>query len=507
MATLNEKMAESLAVLKAYQDTHGDNLVVHGTDTLGYEHTKRLVDSGYLIKVINGWYIPSFPGSEGDSTVWYVSYWHFISSYLDDRFGDEWCLSPELTLYFRSGSGTVPSQLVIRSETASNNLTKLPFGCSLLDLKASIPSKIERDERYGVHLYPLAEALLVAPPGYYSRHPLEARTCLSMIRDSSSVLQVALEGGYSRRAGRVSGALRSMGRNDIADEITSTMKRAGYDVREENPFEDTVVMERPVTSPYTSRIRLMWESMRSVVLKCAKAALRKELTSEKVLSMMDANYVRDSYNSLSIEGYRVTEGLIERVRSGLWRPDEDAEGLKRKGALAARGYYQAYMELRSDVESFFLGREPSRIYSLGYRKWHYQLFEPCARAGILKASDLAGYRNHQVYIRNSMHVPLAPDSILDAMETLDALMKGESEAIVRAVLGHFFFVYIHPYMDGNGRTARFVMNSQLVTSGYKWAIVPVERRTEYMKSLEKASVYGDIGDFSQFIVNLLSEDG
>lgn len=40
------------------------------------------------------------------------------------------------------------------------------------------------------------------------------------------------------------------------------------------------------------------------------------------------------------------------------------------------------------------------------------------------------------------------------------------------------------------RTARFVMNIQLVTAGYPWVVVPVERREEYMSALEKASVEG-----------------
>ena len=64
MATMQEKMAESLAAMKAYQDAHGDNLVIHGADVLGRTHTERLVDAGYLTMVLRGWYIPSFPGSD-----------------------------------------------------------------------------------------------------------------------------------------------------------------------------------------------------------------------------------------------------------------------------------------------------------------------------------------------------------------------------------------------------------------------------------------------------------
>lgn len=63
--------------------------------------------------------------------------------------------------------------------------------------------------------------------------------------------------------------------------------------------------------------------------------------------------------------------------------------------------------------------------------------------------------------------------------------------------------YIHPYMDGNGRTARFVMNVQLISGGYSWVVVPVDRRVEYMQTLEKASVEGDITGFLRFILTLL----
>ena len=58
-------------------------------------------------------------------------------------------------------------------------------------------------------------------------------------------------------------------------------------------------------------------------------------------------------------------------------------------------------------------------------------------------------------------------------------------------------------MDGNGRTARFVMNSQLVTSGYPWVVVPMNRRQEYMEALEQASVREDIELFARFVQSLM----
>ncbi len=86
------------------------------------------------------------------------------------------------------------------------------------------------------------------------------------------------------------------------------------------------------------------------------------------------------------------------------------------------------------------------------------------------------------------------------------LLKAEPSAAVRAVLGHFFFVYIHPYMDGNGRMARFLMNLMLASGGYDWLVVPVQRRKAYMDALEAASVDGDIGPFAAFLGDLARQE-
>ena len=318
---------------------------------------------------------------------------------------------------------------------------------------------------------------------------------------------VAIEGGHSTRAGRVVGALRSIGREEMADTLLTTMRQIGYEVSEENPFEENIRLPETSVSPYASRIRLMWARMRQIVvaLKESTGAHPSKINLADVLSNMDATYIKDSYNSLSIEGYKVTEELLERVRSGEWDPKKDAHDKEQKDALAARGYYQAYQALRTSIsDTITTGSDAAMMYVKGHQSWHFQLFEPCIRAGIIKASDLIGYRTHQVYIRNSMHVPLNPDAVLDAMEALADMMKEEPDALVRAILGHFFFVYIHPYMDGNGRTARFAMNSQLVTSGYPLVVVPLERREQYMKALEKASVDEDVSDFVEFVLSLIT---
>lgn len=102
-----------------------------------------------------------------------------------------------------------------------------------------------------------------------------------------------------------------------------------------------------------------------------------------------------------------------------------------------------------------------------------------------------------------MHVPLNREAVRDAMPAFFDLLSEESHPAVRAVLGHFVFVYIHPYMDGNGRVGRFLMNVMMASGGYPWTVVPVGDRNVYAGALEKASVGGDIVPFTDFLAGLV----
>ena len=65
-------------------------------------------------------------------------------------------------------------------------------------------------------------------PDYYRRNALEARTCLSIIRDVSPVITTAIDGGHTTRAGRVAGAFRSIGREELADSMLSMMRQVVF---------------------------------------------------------------------------------------------------------------------------------------------------------------------------------------------------------------------------------------------------------------------------------------
>jgi fido (protein-threonine AMPylation protein) len=290
-------------------------------------------------------------------------------------------------------------------------------------------------------------------------------------------------------------------RSEIADEIIKTMKAAGYDVRETDPFvrEQTFGTLRAGVAPIVGRVQSLWAALRETVIEVFPPAPGLPKDTKAYLAFVDDIYTSDAYHSLSIEGYRVTSDLIERVRAGNWNPEAHAADRESRDALAARGYWQSFQNVKEIIAKIIARTNPGTLVRAAHRDWYRELFEPCVAAGLIKATALAGYRNHPVYLRGSRHVPPRWEILPDAMAALFDLLEGESEPSVRAVLGHWLFGYIHPYPDGNGRMARFVMNAMLASGGYPWTVIRVEDRDAYMGSLESASVDSDIRPLAKFI--------
>jgi hypothetical protein len=249
----------------------------------------------------------------------------------------------------------------------------------------------------------------------------------------------------------------------------------------------------------------MWQAMRPSVLEVFPTAPGVPRNMAQYLKAVEEVYVSDAYHSLSIEGYRVSPALIERVRSGTWNPDGNAGDRDQQDALAARGYHDAFVAVKDSVGRVLSGENPGDVADKDHSEWYRRLFGPSVTAGIIGAADLAGYRTGPVYIRRSMHVPPPRDAVRDCMPALFDLLRSEADPGVRAVLGHFIFVYVHPYMDGNGRIGRFLMNVMLASGGYPWTVIPVEKRNDYMRALESASVNQQVRPFAQLIARLVQD--
>jgi Fic family protein len=293
-----------------------------------------------------------------------------------------------------------------------------------------------------------------------------------------------------------------------ANQLRLTMRAADFAVNIDNPFKRPLVQigGGRNESPYVMRIRAMWSAMRETVVRLFEAVPRAApANADALVSDIASRYVADAYHSLSIEGYRVSAELIEKVHSGQWSPETHPGDRQTRDAMAAKGYAETHEHVKALIGRVVRDAErPVDAFGADFFQWYLTLFSPSVQAGTLKVGDLAGYRNNPVFIRNALHVPPAPEGVRDCMPALMELLGEEVHPGVRAVLGHFIFVFVHPYMDGNGRLSRFIMNFMLTTGGYPWTIVTVQSRKAYLDALEQASTFHNIEPFATLICNLIA---
>lgn len=506
MSAPNQKLADSMERL---QGVLGDRRVLRAGE-LSRTHRDRLVGSGFLRRAVKGWLYLSDPAEAPDAaTGWYGCFWEFCAAWCNHRFGDAWHLSAEASLAMHAEIDAIPAQVVVCSPRAANHVLNLPFGTSLLDLKTRAePGNYDVSiSRNGLRVLEPAAALIAATPHTFKKQRVAVTAVLLEMDDHSHILRLLLDGGHTTVAGRLAGAFRVIGREDVADDVMREMKSAGFDVREECPWAGAAQMTaRPRPDhPAATRVRLMWAGFRDEVGSIMPPAPRRPIDPVRYLANVDDQYQMDAYHSLSIEGYRVSRDLIERVRSGTWSLDADPDGTSTRDAMAARGYWQAFRQVRADAERIVNGADASELVRERHHEWYRELFGPSVDIGLVKPSDLIGYRRHPVYLSGSRYVPMRWEAVPSAMSELFDLLAEEDTASVRAVLGHCFFGFIHPYLDGNGRMARFVMNTMLASGGYPWTTIRVEDRDRYMNALDTASLDQQIGPFSELIAERVEE--
>lgn len=113
------------------------------------------------------------------------------------------------------------------------------------------------------------------------------------------------------------------------------------------------------------------------------------------------------------------------------------------------------------------------------------------------------WREQPVYIRGSHHRPPPALQVPSLMGQWARWLEDEGLAypsVVRAAIAHHGFVAVHPFIDGNGRTARLLLNLQLLRDGYAPAFVLREWKLRYLQALQAA----DAGAY-QSLVNLIGQ--
>ncbi|QQK77610.1 Fic family protein [Salicibibacter cibarius] len=122
-------------------------------------------------------------------------------------------------------------------------------------------------------------------------------------------------------------------------------------------------------------------------------------------------------------------------------------------------------------------------------------------------TDHAGaYRHRDVVIIGALHAVTPHYKIADDMEELiywyTSAIENNHHPIEIAAILHSKFVNIHPFLDGNGRTARLLMNFELMRAGYLPVIIQVDERQKYYEVLDHAGVHNDYAGLIDMVASL-----
>ena len=122
-------------------------------------------------------------------------------------------------------------------------------------------------------------------------------------------------------------------------------------------------------------------------------------------------------------------------------------------------------------------------------------------------SQIGKYRTVQVYIGNS--IPPKPQEVQEKMTTLLKWYSKNKNKLHPLVVSSYFhteFERIHPFIDGNGRTGRLLMNFILYKNKYPMINIPNAKRFSYYKVLQEAHTSENLASFVKFLISILKNE-
>ena len=222
-------------------------------------------------------------------------------------------------------------------------------------------------------------------------------------------------------------------------------------------------------------------------------SLKKELDSKRPIPKETLKSLKESinlewtYNSNGIEGNTLTLRETQVVLEGI-----TVGGKSIKEHLEAINHEKAILYLDDLV------KEKNPITEWNIKNIHQLILKD------IDNENAGRYRKENVTIKGATHIP--PD-YLKLPELMEKLILNyntwnEYHPIIKAALLHGELVKIHPFVDGNGRTSRLLMNLDLMNSGYNPVIIKKESRLKYYEALDKAHTTGNYTDFVKLVTGL-----
>jgi Fic family protein len=214
----------------------------------------------------------------------------------------------------------------------------------------------------------------------------------------------------------------------------------------------------------------------------------------------EENKAYDAYHSTTMEGYRITREMSDAIVRGDPLPNGPQDERTLNAAMAVQGYTIAYGVVLEQARK----KEP--IDSKLILDLHEALFRPSVDAGIIDTPALRRWRENRVGLNNWRYVPPNWKKIPDLIGGFEQFTsRDDLGPIARAVLVHLEFVTIHPFMDGNGRLGRLLMNYALLSAGLPWVTIRSDERMPFFRAIERAQVEGDARAFIEFLWHLVRQ--
>lgn len=210
-----------------------------------------------------------------------------------------------------------------------------------------------------------------------------------------------------------------------------------------------------------------------------------------IKQLRDKLFIEWTYNSNAIEGNTLTLSETKVVlENGI-----TIKGKPLKDHLEAINHKEAIEFIETLVN------RKTQLTEYDIKSIHYLILKQ------IDNQNAGKYRAENVLISGAKHVPPIYLNVpFEMQKLLDKYQTWEGfHPAVRACFLHGEFVKIHPFVDGNGRTARLLLNFELIKSGYPPVILKNENRAEYYDALDKAHTTKDYSDFISIIVNLVNE--
>lgn len=256
------------------------------------------------------------------------------------------------------------------------------------------------------------------------------------------------------------------------------------------PDDTNKPIDKRIKDEIEFKIELPEDYFKEIDEKVKNLKSKRPLSKETLESLQNAINLEWTYNSNGIEGntltLKETKVVLEGLTIGGKSVREHLEAINHENAIE---YLENLLKNKSDIS-----------------EWNIKGLHQLVLKGIDDA-NAGKYRNHDVIISGAQHRPPQYIKVPELMEKLIINYDDWSEfhPIIRAALLHGELVKIHPFIDGNGRTSRLIMNMDLMKSGYVPVIIKKENRLKYYEVLDKAHTTNDYTDFIKLIAKAENE--